>query len=188
VRILGVDPGSRKTGFGVIDVDVISGRFRLVEHGIWYLESCGELPQRLARLSLELDGIIARAAPTHAAIEDVFLGPNPRSALILGQARGVVLATLARAQVFIQSILPREVKQLATGFGAAQKHQIGAMVKTVLELAEEPAEDAADALAIAMAFATKTRSMNAFGNHNMPKIKRSSKKQRDKALLALSGR
>lgn len=189
MRILGVDPGSKKTGFGVIDVDMNTGRFLLVEHGIWYLNADVALPARLADLSVELERLLIRHTPRHAVVEDVFIGPNPRSALVLGQTRGVVLVMLARAGILAESILPRDVKQLVTGFGAAQKHQVGGMVAALLQLNEHPAEDAADALAIAMAFAVQKRSAYTLISENVPPVmKRRSKQSRDKTLLALATR
>lgn len=146
VRILGVDPGSRITGFGVIDSDgrrsvhVVSGAIRLPE---------AALAQRLCRVFEALRDIVARYAPAEMAIEQVFMARSADAALKLGQARGAAICAGAAAGLAVHEYAARTVKQAVVGTGAASKEQVQHMIMRLLALAEAPAADAADALAIA---------------------------------------
>lgn len=145
--ILGVDPGSRVTGFGVV---------RMVRHQPTHLaHGCievGELPfeQRLCTIFDALSEVIQRWHPEEAAVEKVFMNRNVDSALKLGQARGAALVALAKRGVQVHEYSPNEIKLAIVGRGHAEKTQIQHMVKTLLSLAEKPRTDAADALAIAL--------------------------------------
>jgi len=153
MRIIGIDPGSRKTGFGVIDLSPGSRRYTHVEHGVLRLDVDRSLAERMRELAERLTALFARLAPTHCAIEDVFVSEGLRSALILGQARGAVLATCGLSQIPVQAVTTTQVKLAVAGLGRASKHQVGQMVTLLLKLDKKPAEDAADALATAMCHA-----------------------------------
>lgn len=146
-RILGIDPGSRITGYGLIEpapnaaTYVASGCIR---------SSAGEFPQRLGVIYRGVCEVIEEFAPTIVAIERVFLARNPDSALKLGQARGAAIAAAVAADLPVVEYAARAVKQAVTGTGAAQKAQVQHMVRILLQLPGAPSEDAADALAIAI--------------------------------------
>ena len=146
VIVLGIDPGSRRCGFGVVARD--GGRLRVVDSGVLVP---GEHPvaERLARILDGLGDVIARARPAEASIEQVFAGVSPRSALVLGQARGVALAASARAGLPVFEYQPSEVKLAFTGSGRASKEQ---MVRTARALLGVDADlaDEADAIALAV--------------------------------------
>jgi crossover junction endodeoxyribonuclease RuvC len=148
VRILGVDPGSRKTGWGV--VDVAGSRVVHVDNGVLMLDDDRDLTIRLVDLAHRLNDIVTTYAPDRAAVEDVFVQKGARSALILGQARGAVLTTLGLRGLTVTPYSTSMVKQRVTGGGRADKLQVAAMVTALLGLPEHPYEDAADALAIAL--------------------------------------
>ena len=145
--ILGVDPGSRVTGYGLVQVQ---GRhISYLASGCIRVEKL-EMAQRLQTLYAELQTIISQYHPDFAAVEQVFVGRNESSALKLGQARGVALLALANAGLEIAEFSARSVKQAVAGSGAADKKQIQHMVTRLLKLDKTPPSDAADALAIAM--------------------------------------
>ncbi|HTO53332.1 MAG TPA: crossover junction endodeoxyribonuclease RuvC [Myxococcota bacterium] len=147
MRILGIDPGSNATGYGVVFVEGSSLR-RL---GGGTIRVRGDsLGARLAQLQRELARLIAELAPEVAALESVFSARNARSALVLGHARGVALATCAGAGLATDEYSPSQVKVAVTGFGRAEKPQVAKMVQRLLGLAAPPPSDEADALAIAV--------------------------------------
>lgn len=150
LRIIGIDPGSRKTGIGIIDYDPKTRQATCVLARVLRLDLDQELPERMGELATHLQNILAEYQPKQAILEDVFVGEHARSALILGQARGAVLAVLGLAQIPVTSMAPRKVKQAMTGSGEATKQQAGEMVRILLKLDKKPAEDAADALAVAL--------------------------------------
>ena len=153
--VIGIDPGSRKTGWGIV---VPEGRRLLhVEHGIIRLDADAAVAERMMELATRLDDVLVRHAPGSAAIEDVFVSRNPRSALKLGQARGAALAAVARHGLPVSSYPPATVKRAVTGSGKAQKGQVAEMVRAILSLGERPPEDAADALAVAICHARTVR-------------------------------
>ena len=147
VRILGIDPGSRAAGYAVIECH--RQRVQVIDHGVIRVSADLPFPQRLRLLHSELAAIVDRHQPDEVAIEEVFSAHNVRSALILGQARGVlILAAVGRCDVFEYSA--RAVKKAVVGYGQADKAQVGQMVKRLLGLPKVPPQDAADALAIAL--------------------------------------
>jgi crossover junction endodeoxyribonuclease RuvC len=153
VRVLGLDPGSRRTGFGVIDctgADAICVRSGCIE--------VAALPvaERLRRIHVEVRLLIESLQPEVVAIERVFVSRNVDSALKLGQARGAALAALEPG-VPLHEYAPRAVKLAVVGTGAAEKRQVAHMVGRILQLAEAPTGDAADALAIALCHAHHRR-------------------------------
>jgi crossover junction endodeoxyribonuclease RuvC len=149
MRVLGIDPGSETTGWGVIEGD--ARRYKLVECGTVCAAPNQKFPTRLLRIADALEEIIARLHPEACAIEDGFLATNVKVTLKLGQVRGVAMLVAERASLEIHEYSPRLVKQTVVGHGNAEKFQVQQMVKTLLSLAEVPEpHDAADALAVAI--------------------------------------
>jgi len=149
MRILGIDPGSETTGWGVIEDD--GRRYRLVECGTVRAAANQKFPARLLRIANALEEIIARHQPAACAIEDGFLATNVKVTLKLGQVRGVAMLVAERAALEVHEYSPRLVKQTVVGHGNAEKFQVQQMVKTLLSLASVPEpHDAADALAVAI--------------------------------------
>ena len=149
VRVIGVDPGSDTTGYGVIDSD---GRhYELVEYaGIRALKRVS-FAERLLAISQKLEEVIERLSPQACAIEDTFYAVNVKSALKLGQARGAVLVAAARSGVEVFEYSPLEIKSALVGYGRAEKKQVQEMVRVLLGLKNAPEPlDASDALAIAI--------------------------------------
>lgn len=149
MRILGIDPGSETTGWGVIEDD---GRHcRLIECGTVRALAAQKFPARLLRIANALEEIIQRHSPDACAIEDGFLATNVKVTLKLGQVRGVAMLVAERAALRIHEYSPRLVKQTVVGHGNAEKFQVQQMVKTLLSLTTVPEpHDAADALAVAI--------------------------------------
>lgn len=147
MRIIGVDPGLKRMGWGV--VDLASGRLRHVANGVCE-SGRGALGERLARLHGGLCAVIADHAPQAAAIERTFVNADPAGALLLGQARGVALLALAQAGLDPAEYAPNEIKKAIVGVGRAEKAQVAAMVAALLPGARASVHDAWDALAIAI--------------------------------------
>ncbi|MGY6563302.1 MULTISPECIES: crossover junction endodeoxyribonuclease RuvC [Halomonadaceae] len=163
--ILGIDPGSRTTGYGVLDVTTPKPRY--VASGCIRLQDV-ELPQRLARIYAGIAELIGEYRPGELAIEQVFMAKNPDSALKLGQARGAAIVCAANHGLAVHEYGPRQIKQAVTGSGAATKAQIQHMVVAVLGLDGTPQADAADALAIALTHAHARLGLvtqGSFGGH-----------------------
>jgi len=151
MRILGVDPGSTVTGFGVVERRSAGSRdFIHVAHGTLRAPKGADLGQRLEFIRSRLCEVIAEHAPDVAVVERVFVSTNVRSALVLGHARGVVMAALASGGLPIEEVSAREVKKAVTGTGNADKLAVKTMVTRLLSLEKPPPSDAADALAIAL--------------------------------------
>ena len=148
VRVLGIDTSLRSTGVAVVDAS--GNKLSAVEYGALKNPRTASLTQCLKHLDAGLCELIARARPHAAAIEGAFYSRNARTAMVLGQARGVAIAACARAELPVYEYAPRRVKQAVVGVGSASKDQVRRMVMTLLSLAEEPQEDAGDALAIAV--------------------------------------
>ena len=149
--ILGVDPGSLRTGFGAIETD--GRRHRLLEMGTIAPSSRLELAARLRAIHAGLTAVILRLRPDVLAVEDLFHAVNARSALVLGHVRGVVLLAGAEAGLPVSAFPPATVKLQVTGFGRAEKSQVAMMVSRILAIEEQAAGDAADALAVALCHA-----------------------------------
>lgn len=146
--ILGVDPGTASTGYGVINVE---NSPRLIDYGCLKTSSKKDMVQRLRSIYLQIKNIVEKFCPQEIAVEDVFFNRNVKSALSVGQARGVILlaASCQGAKVF--NYAPLQVKQAITGYGRASKEQVQHMVKKTLSLSHLPApDDASDAIAIAL--------------------------------------
>jgi crossover junction endodeoxyribonuclease RuvC len=154
VRWLGVDPGSRHCGWGVIEQE--GSRLQAVAWGRISPPAGTELPSRLALVAAGIEAAVTAHAPAAAAVECIYHGISSRSLIVLAEARGVVLATLCRLGLAVDELSPAEVKSAITGSGRADKQQVARMVRLLLGLAAAPlAEDAADALAVALARAQR---------------------------------
>jgi len=151
MRILGVDPGSRRTGYGLIDVHR-GGRLVHVDNGLIAPKE-KDFSARLNALFNGLQTIIKKYHPEQAAMEDVFMARNAASALKLGQARGALITACTQAGLSVTPYTPTRIKQTVAGFGRAEKHQIQHMMKLLLRLPETAQEDASDALAVAVCHA-----------------------------------
>lgn len=148
--VIGIDPGTATTGYGLVQEDE-SGNLQAIAYGVIETSARQEMPQRLYELYQQLRDIVLLHRPDCAAVEKLFFQKNVRTALSVGQARGVALLVLAEAQLDIYEFTPLEIKQAISGFGSADKIQVQQMVRVLLNLEEIPSpDDAADALAIAI--------------------------------------
>jgi crossover junction endodeoxyribonuclease RuvC len=149
MRVLGVDPGSDVTGYGVIDS--LGSQYELVEYAAIRAPSRFDFAQRLLIINQRLEEVISRLRPDACSVEETFYAVNVKSALKLGHVRGVVLVAAARAGVPVFEYSPLEIKSALVGYGRAEKHQVQEMVKILLRLKEPPEPlDASDALAAAI--------------------------------------
>lgn len=164
IRILGIDPGLRITGFGVIDKQgqqlsyVVSGCIKT---------SDGELPERLKAILDSLGEVIAQHRPQQTAVEKVFVNVNPQSTLLLGQARGAAICAAVSANLSVAEYTALQVKQAVVGNGHAKKEQVQAMVQRLLSLSGIPSPDAADALACAICHAHGGMGMGALATKGL---------------------
>lgn len=150
--VIGIDPGSRRCGWGLVTID--GSRITHLDNGVIIAKATAPLAARLHTIFTQLEVVIALHSPTAAAIEQVFVGHgNARSALTLGQARGVALLALSRGGMAPESYTAQQVKKAASGSGRADKEQVQQMVAMRLGLPEVPQEDAADAVAVALCHA-----------------------------------
>jgi crossover junction endodeoxyribonuclease RuvC len=148
--VIGIDPGTASTGYGVIRQSA-DGGLEMVAYGVISTASDQPMPERLRDLHKELAELLALHQPDSGAVEKLFYQRNVSSAITVGQARGVSLLALAQANVPVDEYNPRVVKQSVTGYGGADKKQVQEMVRSLLELDETPQpDDAADALAVAI--------------------------------------
>lgn len=149
MRILGLDPGTATTGYGV--VDAIDGRLSAVAYGVITTPAHTETAGRLQHIYQAVEELLTTYRPDTAAIEEVFFGRNITTAIAVGQARGVLLLALANAHVPMAEYSPPQVKDAVTGYGKAAKNQVQMMVQNLLELDALPQpDDAADGLAVAI--------------------------------------
>jgi crossover junction endodeoxyribonuclease RuvC len=147
--ILGIDPGIADTGYGIIKDE--NGKISCLTYGSIKTSSKEDLVTRLNQLHLELDKIIKKYKPEIASVEELFFSKNVKTALIVGQARGVILLTVKQNKLQLLEFKPSQVKQAVTCYGAAKKDQVQKMVQMLLKLKEIPKpDDAADALAMAI--------------------------------------
>lgn len=152
MRILGIDPGIGRTGWGVIQIS--NSQFQISNCGCIETLPNDEISSRLYALHEEIINIIDEYKPEVLSIEELFFNTNAKTALIVGQARGVVLLAAAQKNLSIAVYTPLQVKMALTGYGRADKNQIGQMVKVLLHLDAIPKpDDTADALAIALTYA-----------------------------------
>jgi len=159
LRIIGVDPGTARTGFGIIDFS--ADRFAVVDYG--YIKTGGGLllPARLQLIYEQLQKIIQNFRPERFAIEELFFNKNVRTAMGVGEARGVAVLAAAGAGLVISEYTPLQVKQAVAGYGRATKQQVKYMVKAILGLPEPPTpDDVTDALATAICDAFSSSGKN----------------------------
>lgn len=157
MRVLGIDPGTAITGYGVVDFDGTS--YRAVEYDCVRTDATQPLATRLKLIYQGLHDVVKKMQPDYFAVEELFFNKNVRTALAVGHARGVALLVGANAGMNIYEYTPLQVKQAVAGYGRADKRQVQFMVKTLLGLTRAPSpDDVADALAVAICHAN-----NAFG-------------------------
>ena len=163
-RILGIDPGSQRTGIGLIDVDA-AGKCAYVHcQALNLLVDTEDFPARLGKLVFDLEEVLDQWRPTVVAIESVFMDKSATSALKLGHARGAAIATVVRRGLSVSEYAPRLVKQSLVGSGAADKTQVQHMVKLLLSLGERKLQaDAADVLAVALTHAHMSATLGRSG-------------------------
>lgn len=156
MRVLGIDPGTASTGYGVVeDVD---GKLRVLAFGVIKTKTKSPLSRRLQQIYQQLTELASEWQPSVAAVEELFFSSNVRTAMSVGQARGVALLALADAGLETSEYTPLTIKQAVTGYGKADKTQMQEMVRLLLELDEVPRpDDAADALAVAICHLHQSR-------------------------------
>lgn len=168
MRVLGIDPGTATTGYGL--VEECGDQIVALGYGVIITSARWGLAHRLQEIYRQLRTLVSEWRPESAAVEEIFFSKNARTALAVGQARGVVLLALADANVPIHEYKPSEVKEAVTGYGAASKEQMQRMVQHLLGLAEIPGpDDAADALALAICdlHFSRWRVLSASGRDNL---------------------
>lgn len=149
--VLGIDPGSRHLGWGMISAE--GSRLRHIAHGVIHPDPDGRLDDRLLEIDDELRAVVARHRPDQAAVESIFFAKDAQAAAKLGHARGVILLCLRRAAVPFGEYAPTFVKRTIVGRGLAEKRQVALVVTAILGLSATPPADAADALALAVTHA-----------------------------------
>lgn len=155
MRILGIDCGTERTGYGVVESD--GKRHAAIAFGVLKTNPRAPMADRLCVIAQGLREVIAQHSPDEAVIEEVFLARNSQSALKLAQVRGVAMVVARETPMEVHEYSAREIKMAVVGYGNAEKAQVQKMVRALLGLAEAPAEDAADALAGAICRATMRR-------------------------------
>ncbi|MFZ5668875.1 MAG: crossover junction endodeoxyribonuclease RuvC [Pseudomonadota bacterium] len=155
IRILGLDPGLRRTGWGVVAVE--GSRLTWIAHGVIAPRESAPFPERLLTLFEGVAALVETWAPHEAAIEETFVNANGQSTLRLGHARAAAMIAPARAGLPVAEYAAREVKKAVVGTGGADKDQVAYMVARLLPTAGSPTQDAADALAVAIAHAHARR-------------------------------
>lgn len=159
MTILGVDPGIGRCGWAVIDAK--NSNFKTLDYGCIETSPKSEVGERISQIHTEILSIIKKHSPKVLAIEELFFGNNSKTALVVGQARGVIILAGSQNKLSITSYTPLEVKIALTGYGKAEKSQVGQMVKTILKLKAVPKpDDTADALAIALTYALTSKFKN----------------------------
>ncbi len=152
MRILGIDPGIARCGWGIVESQ--KSKVKSISYGCIETSSKKEVGERLEEIYSEVSKVIKKYSPDAFAIEELFFNTNAKTAFIVGQARGVILLSASQAGLPIHIYTPLQVKMAVTGYGRAEKDQIGKMVKIILKLDEVPKlDDTADALAVALAHA-----------------------------------
>lgn len=152
IRILGIDPGSQRTGIGIVDVDA-SGKCTHVFHQALMVADAEDFPRRLKAILEGVGSLLDRFAPAEVAIERVFMAKNADSALKLGQARGAAICAVVQRDLPVHEYSPMQIKSAVVGRGVAEKNQVQHMVGVLLNLQQKLQADAADALAVAITHA-----------------------------------
>ena len=159
--VLGIDPGTAKTGYAVVEDKLINYKkpskremefdINLIEYGVIITKKQVSMPYRLKTIALKLEDIILKYSPQVIAIEQIFFNANTKTAISVGQARGVLLLLSAQFNIEVAEYTPLQIKQVLTGYGRAEKIQIQSMIKNILNLKEIPKpNDAADAIAVSI--------------------------------------
>ncbi|HEB54979.1 MAG TPA: crossover junction endodeoxyribonuclease RuvC [Gammaproteobacteria bacterium] len=182
-RILGIDPGSRLTGYGIIDMQE--------RKAIWVTSGCirvktASLAERLCEICEGIQSLLDEFQPHEMAIEQVFVHRNPSSALKLGQARGAAISMVALRSISVSEYSPTQIKQAIVGRGNAAKAQIQHMTMTLLGLSKLPQEDAADALAVALCHAHINQSLEKMGRQEQSSTARRSNRWRESDLVNIN--
>jgi len=151
LRILGIDPGTNITGYGVIEKH--RNGFLVIRYGEIRVSKDWKLSERLVRIYDDLTDVLKETRPGMVALEDIFYGKNVKSLIAQGHARGVILLAASRSGVPVYEYSPLEIKKAVVGYGRAEKSQVQQMVKVILGLLQLPTPDAADALAVAVCHA-----------------------------------
>lgn len=186
-RILGIDPGLRITGYGVIERS--GSKLRYVASGVIRVPD-GELPDRLNAIFTQLHAIIGEHKPHESAIERVFVNVNPQSTLLLGQARGAAITALASSGLSVAEYSALQIKQSVVGYGKASKEQVQEMMVRLLSLPGKPSKDAADALACAVCHAhsraligTVSRLEELMAGAGLPRVRRGARQRRGRLSI-----
>jgi crossover junction endodeoxyribonuclease RuvC len=154
MRVLGIDCGSERTGYGLIDTDGVE--HRVVAAGVIRTSPKCRFEKRLFEIARELRRLIGEYAPETAAVEGIFYAANVKTALKLAHVRGIALLAIAEAAMEVAEYSPLEIKMSVVGYGRADKRQVQTMVRALLRLPEIESEDASDALAVAICHATRS--------------------------------
>jgi crossover junction endodeoxyribonuclease RuvC len=164
--VIGIDPGTAITGYGLIRED-ISGKLTVVDYGVIQTPADSPMPQRLLLLYKQLKDIVLLHRPDSAAVEKLYFQKNVRTAISVGQGRGVAILALAELDMEIAEYTPLEVKQAVVGYGGADKFQVQHMVRNLLDLDGIPQpDDAADALAVAICHIHSARLQSLLDNND----------------------
>lgn len=162
MRIIGLDPGTATTGYGIIDT--VDGQIHLVVYGVLLTPPSDTPAVRLQSIYTQLNQLLGEYHPDSAAVEQLFFGRNITTAIHVGQARGVMLLALANAGIPVSEYSPPRVKESVTGYGKADKNQVQLMVRNLLDMDETPKpDDAADALAVAITHSNYQRFQDMIG-------------------------
>ena len=162
--IIGIDPGSRLTGYGIIEKE--GSKLLFVDAGTIRTDTM-DMPERLKRIFDGISRIVDFHKPTESAVEQIFMAQNPDSALKLGQARGAAVTALVNQNLSVAEYSARQIKQSVVGYGAAEKEQVQMMVMRILSLSVKPQSDAADALACAICHAHTSGSLDRLAVMNL---------------------
>jgi crossover junction endodeoxyribonuclease RuvC len=161
--IMGIDPGTARCGYGIIDQT--GGSLRLIECGLIDTPAGTSTADRLTAIFYRLNELIATHAPEAVAVEELFYGNNAKTAISVGQARGVILLSAATKEIETAEYTPPQIKSAVTGYGKADKEQVRSMVKTILNLRElKGHDDVSDALAVAICHAFSCRMAGKIGS------------------------
>lgn len=167
MRIIGIDPGTAITGFGIIEIN--GNKFEVINYDCIRTPAQDSLDQRLCMVFNEIDRLLELYRPEHFAIEELFFNKNVKTALAVGHSRGVAILAAARKGLPVFEYTPLQVKQAVVGYGRAEKAQVQFMVKTILGLQQVPKpDDVADALALAICHAHSYRTPRLAGHRNLP--------------------
>lgn len=169
MRIIGIDPGTNRTGYGIVDYQ--SGRFKTVHYGCIMPIDSSTFQQKILSICNQVESVLKTYQPSIAVVEDIFYAVNPQSALKLGHIRGALMMTVSRLNIGLAELTALEIKKGITGYGRADKHQVAEMVRVILGLDAMPEyEDTTDALAAAIVYAVKGDYENTIMKQYLKKI------------------